>query len=183
MVLAFWTDTTRIVTFMLANDNSRLVFDFLGINEEHHYISHFVRHPGVEAIRRFNAITRWHVAQFAYLIDRLAKIEEGEGTAAGQLPPALRLGPETRRLPYRRRPARRPRRRRRRHAQDGPMGPLPRAAAVREPAAVAAAPPRASTRRASARAPVRCPASTVRWARDGRDRRWNLARRLRDGPN
>ena len=80
MVLAFWTDTTRIVTFMLANDNSRLVFDFLGINEEHHYISHFVRHPGVEAIRRFNAITRWHVAQFAYLIDRLAKIEEGDGT-------------------------------------------------------------------------------------------------------
>ncbi len=80
MVLAFWTDTTRVATFMLANDNSRLVFDFLGINEEHHYISHFVRHPGIEAIRRFNAITRWHVAQFAYLIDRLAKIEEGEGT-------------------------------------------------------------------------------------------------------
>jgi hypothetical protein len=80
MVLAFWTDTTRIVTFMLANDNSRLVFDFLGINEEHHYISHFVRHPGAESIRRFNAITRWHVAQFAYLIDRMAKIEEGEGT-------------------------------------------------------------------------------------------------------
>jgi hypothetical protein len=80
MVLAFWTDTTRIITFMLANDNSRLVFDFLGINEEHHYLSHFVRHPGKEGIRSFNAITRWHVAQFAYLIDRLAKIEEGDGT-------------------------------------------------------------------------------------------------------
>jgi hypothetical protein len=80
MVLAFWTDSTRIATFMLANDNSRLVFDFLGINEEHHYISHFVRHPGVESIRRFNAITRWHVAQFAYLIGRLAEISEGEGT-------------------------------------------------------------------------------------------------------
>jgi hypothetical protein len=80
MVLAFWTDSTRLITFMLANDNSRLVFDFLGINEEHHYISHFVRHPGVETIRRFNAITRWHVAQFAYLIGRLAQIEEGEGT-------------------------------------------------------------------------------------------------------
>jgi hypothetical protein len=80
MVLAFWTDSTRIATFMLANDNSRLVFEFMGINEEHHYISHFVRHPGVETIRRFNAITRWHVAQFAYLIERLAQIEEGEGT-------------------------------------------------------------------------------------------------------
>jgi hypothetical protein len=80
MVLAFWTDTTRVVTFMLANDNSRLVFDFLGINEEHHYLSHFVRHPGTESVRRFNAITRWHVEQFAYLIGRLGEIREGEGT-------------------------------------------------------------------------------------------------------
>jgi hypothetical protein len=80
MVLAFWTDSTRVVTFMLANDNSRLIFDFLGINEEHHYISHFVRHPGADAIRRFNAITRWHVAQFAYLVERLAQIKEGDGT-------------------------------------------------------------------------------------------------------
>ncbi len=80
MVLAFWTDTTRVVTFMLANDNSRLVFDFLGINEEHHYLSHFVRHRGPESVRRFNVITRWHVAQFAYLVNRLAAIREGEGT-------------------------------------------------------------------------------------------------------
>ena len=65
---------------MLANDNSRLVFDFLGINEEHHYLSHFVRHRGVESVRKFNAITRWHVVQFAYLIDRLSKIREGDGT-------------------------------------------------------------------------------------------------------
>jgi hypothetical protein len=80
MVLAFWTDTTRIITFMLANDNSRLVFDFLGVNEEHHYLSHFVRHPGIEHIRGFNAITRWHVTQFAYVIDRLAAIHEGDAT-------------------------------------------------------------------------------------------------------
>jgi hypothetical protein len=80
MVLAFWTDTTRIITFMLANDNSRLVFDFLGVNEEHHYLSHFVRHPGIEHIRAFNTITRWHVAQFVYLIDRLAAVREGDAT-------------------------------------------------------------------------------------------------------
>jgi hypothetical protein len=80
IVLAFWTDTTRIATFMLANDNSRLVFDFLGINEEHHYLSHFVRHPGAEYIRRFNEITHWHVIQFAYLIGRLAQVPDGEGT-------------------------------------------------------------------------------------------------------
>jgi hypothetical protein len=65
---------------MLANDNSRLPFDFLGINEEHHYLSHFVRRPGADSVRRFNTITRWHVARFAYLIDRLSKIREGDGT-------------------------------------------------------------------------------------------------------
>jgi hypothetical protein len=80
MVLAFWTDTTRIVSFMLANDNSRLIFDFLGINEEHHFLSHFVRHSGAEHVRRFNAITRWHVEQFAYVIRRLAEIREGDAT-------------------------------------------------------------------------------------------------------
>jgi len=80
MVLAFWTDTTRIVSFMLGNDNSRMIFDFLGINEEHHYLSHFIRNPGAETIPHFNRITQWHVQQFAYLITRMSAIDDGAGT-------------------------------------------------------------------------------------------------------
>ena len=76
MVLAFWTDTTRMSSFLMANSSSRIVFDFLGINEEHHYLSHFVRNAGTKYITHFNMITQWHVEQFKYLSQRLASIEE-----------------------------------------------------------------------------------------------------------
>tara|TARA_B100000700_G_scaffold176418_1_gene195048 strand:- start:19053 stop:20651 length:1599 start_codon:yes stop_codon:yes gene_type:complete len=76
MVLAFWTDTTRVSSFLMANSSSRIVFDFLGINEEHHYLSHFVRNAGTKYITHFNMITQWHVEQFKYLAQRLASIEE-----------------------------------------------------------------------------------------------------------
>ena len=79
MVLAFWTDTTRVSTFMLANSSSRIVFDFLGIQEEHHYLSHFVRNAGTKYITHFNQITQWHLAQYAYLIGRLGEIPEADG--------------------------------------------------------------------------------------------------------
>ena len=36
MTMALWTDSTRVITYMLGNDNSRLIFDFLGIDEQHH---------------------------------------------------------------------------------------------------------------------------------------------------
>ena len=39
--LALWTDSTRCVSYMLGNSNSRMIFDFLGIKEQHHYLSHF----------------------------------------------------------------------------------------------------------------------------------------------
>ena len=76
MVLAFWTDTTRMSSFLMANSSSRIVFDFLGINEEHHYLSHFVRNAGTKYITHFNMITQWHVEQFKYLTQRLSAIEE-----------------------------------------------------------------------------------------------------------
>ena len=79
MVLAFWTDTTRVITFLMANSSSRIVFDFLGINEEHHYLSHFVRNSGTRYITHFNRITQWHLEQYAYLIRRLAAIPEADG--------------------------------------------------------------------------------------------------------
>ncbi|MEM7012723.1 MAG: DUF1552 domain-containing protein, partial [Verrucomicrobiota bacterium] len=80
MVLAFWTDTTRVSSFIMANSNSRVVFDFLGIQEEHHYLSHFVRNRGTKYLTNFNQITDWYVRQYAYVIQRMAEIQEGDGT-------------------------------------------------------------------------------------------------------
>lgn len=79
IVLAFWTDTTRNVTFLFANDVSTRNFSFLdGVKENHHSASH---HAKQEAkIEAYKAITRWHVGQFAYLLSKLRAIREGERT-------------------------------------------------------------------------------------------------------
>jgi len=79
IVLAFWTDTTRNVTFMFANDVSPRNFSFLeGVSENHHASSHHANQAS--KIESYKLITRWHVEQFAHLISRLQSIQEGERT-------------------------------------------------------------------------------------------------------
>jgi hypothetical protein len=79
LVLAFWTDTTRIGTFMFANDVSGRNFSFLqGVRESHHETSHHADKP--EKIEQYRIIVRWHVEQYVYLLDRLRSIREGERT-------------------------------------------------------------------------------------------------------
>jgi hypothetical protein len=79
IVLAFWTDTTRNMTFMFANDVSPRNFSFLpGVTENHHSSSH---HANQKAkIESYKIITRWHVEQFSYLLGRLQSIKEGDRT-------------------------------------------------------------------------------------------------------
>jgi hypothetical protein len=79
IVLAFWTDTTRNITFMFANDVSPRNFSFLeGVRENHHSSSHHGRQQA--KIDSYKIITRWHVEQFVYLLTRLRSIREGERT-------------------------------------------------------------------------------------------------------
>lgn len=79
IVLAFWTDTTRNISFMFANDVSTRNFSFLdGVKTDHHGCSH---HANEEAkIEAYKKITKWHVEQFTYLLTRLKGIPEGERT-------------------------------------------------------------------------------------------------------
>jgi hypothetical protein len=79
MVLAFWTDTTRNLTFMFANDVSPRSFSFLeGVTDNHHSSSHHAKKQ--DKIESYKIITRWHVDQFVYLLKRLRGITEGERT-------------------------------------------------------------------------------------------------------
>jgi hypothetical protein len=79
MVLAFQTDSTRVLTFMFANDVSGRNFSFLpGVSGGHHDMSHHENKE--EKYMQYREITRWHAGQLAYLLDKLAGIQEGEGT-------------------------------------------------------------------------------------------------------
>jgi hypothetical protein len=79
MVLAFWTDSTRVSTFMFGNGVSPKNFSWLdGVNGGHHEISHHKNDP--RALDMYARINRWHVQQFAYMLDKMKAIKEGDGT-------------------------------------------------------------------------------------------------------
>jgi uncharacterized protein DUF1552 len=79
MVLAFWTDATRVATFMFGNEVSGKNFSFLpGVSGGHHQISH---HENDKAkLEEYQKINLWHVQQYAYMLERMRAIKEGDGT-------------------------------------------------------------------------------------------------------
>lgn len=78
MVLAFQSDLTRVVTFMVANEGSNRKYRELEIREGHHGLSHHQQDG--EKQRQISAINRYHMEQFAYILQRLSEVPEGEGT-------------------------------------------------------------------------------------------------------
>ena len=69
MVLAFQTDSTRIATFLLANEGSNRAFPEIEISEGHHYLSH---HRNNEEMMDKNAeIDLWYMRQFGWFLEKL----------------------------------------------------------------------------------------------------------------
>jgi hypothetical protein len=79
MVLAFWSDSTRVSTFMFGNDVTNRNFSFIeGVNGGHHSISHHQNNG--DQLDQYEKINHWHTQQYAYMLDRMKGIKEGEGT-------------------------------------------------------------------------------------------------------
>ncbi|MFP6582884.1 MAG: DUF1552 domain-containing protein [Candidatus Hydrogenedentota bacterium] len=79
MVLAMQTDSTRVMTLMFANDVSGRNFSFLdGVSGGHHDMSHHENKE--EKQKQYQEITRWHIEQLAYMLEKMRAIPEGEGT-------------------------------------------------------------------------------------------------------
>jgi hypothetical protein len=78
MALAFQADITRVCTFVLANEGSNKPYPFIGVPEGHHDLSHHGNNPDKKA--KIAKINTFHVQQFAYLLERLKSIKEGDGT-------------------------------------------------------------------------------------------------------
>lgn len=78
MLLAFQGDLTRISTCMFARAGSNRSYREIGVPDGHHDLSH---HGGDAAKHaKIRQINRYHVAQFAYFLERLKEIPEGDGT-------------------------------------------------------------------------------------------------------
>jgi Protein of unknown function (DUF1552) len=77
MALSFQTDTTRISSFLVSHDGGNRPYPFIGVAQGHHHISHHRNNP--DSLARLAIIDNWHVKQFAYFLDKLKSIKEGDG--------------------------------------------------------------------------------------------------------
>lgn len=79
MVLAFWTDSTRVATMMLGDAQSSKDYSFLpGVKGNFHGLSHHRDIPETRA--QYEAIIHWNVTQVGYLLTKMKSLKEGEGT-------------------------------------------------------------------------------------------------------
>ncbi|MEL7334712.1 MAG: DUF1552 domain-containing protein [Planctomycetota bacterium] len=80
ITLAFWTDSTRVATLMMANTLSDADLSFIdGVDRPFHSgCSHHQNKS--DKIAQYTAINHWHAEQAAYLCGRLSSIDEGDGS-------------------------------------------------------------------------------------------------------
>lgn len=78
IVLAFQSDVTRVVTFVLANEGSNKTYPMVGVNEAHHELSHHDNNPAKKA--KLRDINKFHTSQLSAFLQKLDSIKEGDGT-------------------------------------------------------------------------------------------------------
>lgn len=78
MTLAFQTDMTRVITVLLAIEQSPRSYAEIGIPEAHHGLTH---HQGdKQKIEKVTQINCHHIKQFTYLLEKLKTTPDGDGT-------------------------------------------------------------------------------------------------------
>lgn len=78
MVIAYQTDMTRVISFMMAREASNRSYRSVGVSDGHHSVTHHQNDP--DKIEKTMKIDELHVKTFAYLIDRLDKTPDGDGS-------------------------------------------------------------------------------------------------------
>jgi len=76
MILALWSDTTRIGAFMTADAQTNEDFSFLpGVKGGMHTLSHHAEEPVRK--QQYETCVTWHVEQVAYFLNKLKSLDEG----------------------------------------------------------------------------------------------------------
>lgn len=94
VALAFWSNSTRVCTFMMDHGQSNRYFNFIdGVRGTWHALSHWKDFSGKsedddgqtswasreEKRQMYNRVTAWHTQQVAYLLQRLNDMQEPNG--------------------------------------------------------------------------------------------------------
>jgi hypothetical protein len=82
-LLAYQSDLTRVITFMIGRELSSRTYPQIGVPEAHHPISHHLNDPAkLASLAKINA---HHVSQFAYYLERLRATPDGDGSLLDHL--------------------------------------------------------------------------------------------------
>jgi hypothetical protein len=82
-LLAYQSDRTRVITFMIGKELSGRTYPELGVPEQHHPLSHHQNDPAkLEKLSRINV---FHLGLFAYYLDRLSSTPDGERSLLDQV--------------------------------------------------------------------------------------------------
>ncbi|SDA21162.1 DUF1552 domain-containing protein [Sphingomonas sp. NFR15] len=77
-VLAMQADITRVGSFMIGRELSNRTYPEIGVPDSHHMLSHHGNSP--EKMAKLAKINRHHMEYFAYYLDRMKAVKDGEGT-------------------------------------------------------------------------------------------------------
>jgi hypothetical protein len=78
MTLAWQTDKTRVITFMMAKEVSMRTYNQIGVSDAFHPLSHHQNDP--TKIERLAKIQTYHTKMFAGLLQRLQQVKDGDGS-------------------------------------------------------------------------------------------------------
>jgi len=78
MTLAWQTDMTRVITFMMGHEMSGRAYPEVGFGDAHHPCTHHQGDP--EKIEKTVKINTFHIKMLAYYLDKLRSTPDGDGS-------------------------------------------------------------------------------------------------------
>ena len=82
-VLAYQSDLTRVITFMLGRELSQRTYPEIGVPDPHHPLSHHQNDP--EKLEKLTRVSILHMRMFAYFLEQLRSTPEGDGSLLDQV--------------------------------------------------------------------------------------------------
>jgi hypothetical protein len=79
LAMALACDLSRVISLQWNKATSSIRHTWVGVDEEHHELSHS-GDKNAEAQAKLARITTWYARQYAYLLQKLKSIPEGDGT-------------------------------------------------------------------------------------------------------
>jgi uncharacterized protein DUF1552 len=77
-ILAFQSDLTRVITFMISKEQSARPYPQIGVPEAHHPLSHHNNVP--DLIAQMSKINRYHAQLFSQYLAKLRATPDGDGS-------------------------------------------------------------------------------------------------------